>query len=380
MAQVTAHTALEITTIDFSGDWLNPANSIVLRDNVNVASAQGRVYEDELRVTIGEEPRWNDHWCGTGLAFNPTTRAITAGTLTGFFATDFNGSSHVEQFAVEGISYSAVAFYNAMVSATAADDLAMVRSFFAGNDTFNLSPGADDVWAWTGNDTLRGLAGNDTLNGDAGNDWLDGGSGVDTMRGGTGNDVYVVERSTDVVVEAAAAGTDTVRSSVSRALGSNQENLVLTGSTAINGSGNTLANALLGNAAANTLNGGAGNDIVNGGAGNDRLTGGTGLDSFRFTTAPNSTGNADRLLDFSSADDRLQFDNAVFTALGAAGALPATMFRLGTTAADATDRIVYNQASGALYYDADGSGAGAALLVATLVAGTPLVLADVFVI
>lgn len=380
MALITANAALEITTIDFTGDWLNPANSATLLNNVNLVTAQGRVYEDVLRVNIGAEPSWNDHWCGTGLVFNPATRAITAGTLTGFFATDFNGSSHVQQFAVEDISYSAVAFYNAMVSATAADELAMVRSFFASNDTFNLSPGADNVWAWTGNDTLRGGAGNDTLNGDAGNDWLDGGSGADSMRGGSGNDVYVVERSTDLVVEAAGAGTDTVRSSVSRVLGSNQENLVLIGSTAINGSGNALANAMQGNGAANAFNGGAGNDILNGGLGNDRLTGGSGLDSFRFTTTPNAISNVDRLLDFSSVDDRIQLDNAVFTTLGATGALPAAMFRLGAAAADATDRIVYHQASGSLYYDADGNGAGAAVRIATLVAGTPLVLADLFVI
>ena len=383
MALITANTALEIsTTIDFTGDWLNPANSATLLNNVNLVSAQGRVYEDVLRVNIGAEPSWNDHWCGTGLAFNPATRAITAGTLTGFFATDFNGSSHVQQFAIEDISYSAVAFYNAMVSATTADETAMVRSFFSGNDTFNLSPGADNVWAWTGNDTMRGGAGNDTLHGDAGNDWLDGGSGTDTLRGGSGsgNDVYVVERSTDLVVEAAAAGTDTVRSSVSRTLGANQENLVLLGGTAINGSGNALANAMQGNGAANALSAGAGNDILNGGLGNDRLSGGSGLDSFRFTTTPNATTNLDRLLDFSSADDRIQLDNAVFTTLGASGALPSAMFRLGAAAADASDRIVYHQASGSLYYDADGNGAGAAVRIATLVAGTPLALADLFVI
>ena len=380
MALITANTALEITTIDFTGDWLKPANSHTLLNNVNLVSAQGRVYEDVLRVNIGAEPTWNDNWCGTGLAFNPATRAITAGTLTGFFATDFNGSSHAQQFAVEGFSYSAVSFYNVMVSATAADDLAMVRSFFAASDTFNLSPAGDNVWAWTGNDTMRGFGGNDTLNGDAGNDWLDGGSGTDSLRGGAGNDVYVVDRSTDLVVEAAAAGTDTVRSSVSRTLGANQENLVLLGSAAINGSGNALANAMQGNGGANALNGGAGNDILNGGLGNDRLSGGSGLDSFRFTTTPNGTSNLDRLLDFNSADDRIQLDNAVFTALGASGALPSAMFRLGAAAADATDRIVYHQASGSLYYDADGNGAGAAVRIATLVAGTPLALADLFVI
>ncbi len=83
---------------------------------------------------------------------------------------------------------------------------------------------------------------------------------------------YVVERSADVTTENAGEGTDTVMSSVTRTLGSNLENLALTGTTAINGTGNTLANVLTGNSAANTLNGLAGNDTYDGGAGNDALT------------------------------------------------------------------------------------------------------------
>ncbi len=52
-------------------------------------------------------------------------------------------------------------------------------------------------------------------------------------------------------------------------MGSNVENLTLTGSSAINGTGNTLNNSITGNSAANTLNGGTGKDILTGAAGND---------------------------------------------------------------------------------------------------------------
>jgi len=114
MTIVTANVALEITDIDFGGDWLDPANTVTLQNNVNFISNQGNVYEDVLRMNLGDEPSWYDNWCGSGIVFNPTTRAITAGTLTGFVGTD----SGVQQFAVEGFSFSAVAFYNAMVSAT----------------------------------------------------------------------------------------------------------------------------------------------------------------------------------------------------------------------------------------------------------------------
>ncbi|MEH3086241.1 MAG: PA14 domain-containing protein [Xylophilus ampelinus] len=126
---------------------------------------------------------------------------------------------------------------------------------------------------------LYGLAGNDTLIGGLGNDTLDGGVGADAMAGGAGNDLYLVDNVGDTVTEAANAGTDTVRSTVSYILGDNVENLVLVGSGAINGTGNNLANTLQGNDANNLLRGGAGNDALAGNGGNDTLDGGTGADA-----------------------------------------------------------------------------------------------------
>ncbi|MBC7377662.1 MAG: putative Ig domain-containing protein, partial [Burkholderiaceae bacterium] len=130
----------------------------------------------------------------------------------------------------------------------------------AGNDKLSARPAGGLVY---------GLAGNDTLTGSAGDDTLDGGAGVDSMAGGTGNDSYVVDSATDVVTEAAGAGTDTVMASATYALGTNLENLTLTGTAAINGTGNTVANVLTGNAGNNILNGAAGADTMAGGLGND---------------------------------------------------------------------------------------------------------------
>lgn len=148
------------------------------------------------------------------------------------------------------------------------------------NLTLNGTSGADTLTGRSGNDTLSGGAGNDTLTGNAGNDRLDGGAGNDTMRGGTGDDTYVVDSASDVVTENAAEGNDTVESSVTLTLGANVENLTLTGTSAINGTGNTLDNILTGNSAVNTLTGGAGNDRLDGKAGADRLIGGAGNDTY----------------------------------------------------------------------------------------------------
>jgi len=147
--------------------------------------------------------------------------------------------------------------------------------------------GTGDDNTITGNsglNTLSGGGGKDTLNGGGGADRLDGGSGSDVMRGEGGNDTFVINANsgTDTLIDG-GDDTDTVESSISFSLNSttNVENLTLIGSSAINGTGNDLANTITGNSGANVLNGNGGADTIEGDYGNDTLNGGEGADNLR---------------------------------------------------------------------------------------------------
>jgi RHS repeat-associated protein len=121
----------------------------------------------------------------------------------------------------------------------------------------------------TSNNNAIGNALANYLIGNTGNNTLDGSTGDDTMEGKAGNDLYYVESTSDIVIEAINEGTDSVSSSITYTLTDNVENLTLTGSSALNGTGNALNNSITGNSGANTLDGGAGSDTLSGGGGND---------------------------------------------------------------------------------------------------------------
>ena len=238
----------------------------------------------------------------------------------------------------------------------------------------------------TGNSAINGT-GNalaNVIEGNAAANVIDGGAGADVMRGRGGNDLYFVDNVGDVIDENAGGGIDAVRSSVNYTLGAEVERLALTG-TATEGNGNGLDNAITGNDLDNVLRGSGGNDLVEGRGGNDRLFGGTGADIlagqagadvFDFDTALDPSTNVDTLSDFAPADDTIFLKNLIFTEAGPNGTLSADAFVVGTAAADADDRIVYDQAAGFIYYDADGAGGADAVLFARVPAGTVLTNAD----
>ncbi len=222
------------------------------------------------------------------------------------------------------------------------------------------------------------LTGNELGNiiyGNAGDNILNGGAGADYLKGYGGNDTYYVDTAGDVVDETAGGGTDVVYASVSYALaaGSSVETLSTTdlgGTAAINLTGNEFANTIYGN---------DGNNVLDGKGGSDLLIGQGGADTFAFTTALGAT-NVDVVFGFVHGQDKIALDDAIFTAIGPLGALNANAFVTGSAAGDADDRIIYDSLTGALYYDADGNGAGAAIQFATLQSGLNLSASDFQVI
>lgn len=171
----------------------------------------------------------------------------------------------------------------------------------SGDDTIYGGGGNDWIRGEADNDTLYGEAGNDKIYGDAGNDTLDGGTGRDYMAGGTGDDIYVVDEYGEIVVENADEGTDTVRSGVSYTLTDNVENLTLTGSADIDGTGNGLDNVITGNAGNNTLTGGGGNDTLVGGAGSDTYIISDATDTIQELLADSGTDTVLASVSYSAA-------------------------------------------------------------------------------
>ena len=236
------------------------------------------------------------------------------------------------------------------------------------------------------NNNMRGNAFGNVINGMSGDDTLNGNSGADTLRGGAGADSLNGDADIDTASYSSSAARVRVNLATNSGLDADAqgdtfdsiENLI---GSAFNDvlTGNTAANAVSGGAGADTLNGNGGGDTLFGGLGLDTLTGGGGNDKFVFDTAP-AAANRDAITDYNVAADTMQLDNAVFAGLGPLGALAAGKFRIGAAALDATDRIIYQAASGRLYFDADGSGAIAPIQIATLDAGLALTAADFVVI
>jgi Ca2+-binding RTX toxin-like protein len=219
-----------------------------------------------------------------------------------------------------------------------------------------------------GIENLIGSAQLDILTGDAGNNRIDGGADLDFIDGGAGNDTLIGGTQAgfgDVVEYRSSNAAVTVSLALTTA-----QNTIGAGIDVLSGfenlTGSALDDRLTGDALANRLEGEAGNDTLNGGLGQDTLFGGAGADHFVFNAALN-VANADAVIGFEAGSDKVELENAVFTALGlATGTLQASQFALSTDAATTTHRIIYNVGNGQLIYDSNGSVIGGQTIVATL--------------
>jgi len=223
--------------------------------------------------------------------------------------------------------------------------------------------------------TAINLTGNELDNyitGNAGSNTIDGGTGSDTLWGREGDDSYFAE-SNDVVLEYAGQGYDIIYARGNFTLGVGVSVEVV---GTLNNFG-TQDFALTGNELANYVSGNAGANTIDGGLGADNLQGRGGADTFVFGTALGN-GNVDAILDYGDGADRILLDDAVFTGLGL-GALSAAAFRTGASAQDSDDRIIYDSATGALYFDADGAGGTAQVQFAHLATAPSITAADFIV-
>ncbi len=228
--------------------------------------------------------------------------------------------------------------------------------------------GANQLRGGNGNDGLTGYNGNDQLYGDAGNDVLIGGGGADALFGGAGTDTASYASAGSGIIASLANGSINTGDAAADTY-VEVENLT----------GSAFDDYLYGNSGNNVIDGGAGNDILKGYAGNDHLIGNSGDDVFMFNTALNTTTNVDSIQGYNVADDAIWLDDSVFKSL-ATGTLSASAFRIGSAAADASDRIIYDSSTGKVSYDIDGAGGAGAIQFALLSKNLALTYADFIVV
>lgn len=255
---------------------------------------------------------------GGRFAINPTTGVVTVADTS---LLEGAASYQITVQASDGNLTSSTNFSIAVTAGATITGTAL-------KDTINGTVSAPgQPVATEDDDIINGLGGDDIINGLGGDDRIDGGAGKDKMDGGAGNDTYIVDKLDDKIIELTGGGTDRVEASVTYKLAVNVENLTLTGTANINGTGSIDNNTITGNSGNNTLDGGAGADtllggggidILKGGTGDDRLNGGadndtlqdtSGFDTFVFS----GTFGSDTVTGFvgngAAAGDKLEFDS-----------------------------------------------------------------------
>ncbi|MDQ6437245.1 calcium-binding protein [Mesorhizobium sp. LHD-90] len=342
----------------------------------------------------------NDNWLYGGIGNDVLSGGDGNDILIGEDGSDqMDGGGGRDRVSYENMGSGAIvslADQSLNAGSAAGDILVGVEDLYgtSRDDTFYGDGNANRLYGDMGADTLFGSGGNDTLNGGIGNDILHGGEGDDSLQGSNGNDVLHGGAGADTLRGFASTGDDggsdtaSYETATARVVASLQNRANNTGDAAgdryyliDNLRGSDHGDSLAGDGFGNVIDGGAGNDTLRGYGGKDTLSGGDGKDIFVFSSALSASANVDAITDFNVADDTIRLEAHVFSALPA-GALAATAFTVNAngTAGDADDRIIYNSTNGRLFYDADGTGATAAIWFASLWGSPAITAADFAVI
>lgn len=412
-------TGADTYVIDNTGDLIQETSTLITEIDTVVSSVSWVLGDNLEKLTLAGSA--NIYATGNALA-NTLIGNTGDNRLNGYTGADVMlGGAGNDTYVVEHLGdkvYETLTTAS-VTNAGGTDTVEAGISYTLGNFVENL------ILTGTGSTNGTGNALSNVITGNAGNNVLNGKGGADTLDGGTGSDIYLIGAATEYtsgeVLSDSGAGfgdADEIRfagtvastlnlsaqtSGIERVvIGTGAATLaVATGTVALNVNasavgygmemvGNSGANSLTGTAYADTLVGGAGNDrleggsgadIIRGGAGKDTLVGGDGSDTFRFETALSKTTNLDIISDFVAGQDVLELSRFIFTKFATPGGISVENFvaGVGAVAHDANDYLIYNTSTGALYYDADASGAGLATQFATL-AGLPAVSLTDFVI
>ncbi|MCP3460039.1 Ig-like domain-containing protein [Bradyrhizobium sp. CCGUVB23] len=290
--------------------WMLPINTHGLGTELDALEALGKDPDQSHYGFVSSSTSNQGYWANTadlaagdhtfGVEWTPYTLTyFVDGVEVGQVATpsDMNTAMYMIANLAMGGSWAG----NADPSATAQMSIDYIKAYQLPEYTLAnytlLTSGAPTT-------TIAGTADADTLTGTSGNDLLGGAGGADTMTGGLGDDTYIVTDPGAKVIEGYGGGVDTVMSSVSYTLPDYVENLTLTGSAAINGTGNSEANIIIGNDAANVITGGLGNDI---------LTGGGGADTFIINPGDGSDIITDFTPGSAAGHDIVQLNGFAFT-------------------------------------------------------------------
>ncbi len=353
----------KVITVDVQGDTtveLNENFTVTLSNATNgatitTATAIGTIQNDDVAVptlaiaaTNASQTEGNSG--SKAFTFTVTRAVNTTGSnnvnwaVTGSGSNPANATDFVGGLLPSGVVSFATGETSKVITVDVQGDTTVELNE---NFTVTLSNATNGATITTA--TATGTINNDDFIGTSGPDTLAGTSGADALTGLAGNDIYTVNNAGDLVIEALNQGADTVQASISYTLPDNVENLLITGTGNLNGTGNGLNNQITGNSGNNNLNGAAGNDSLNGAAGSDTLTGGTGTDIFIFQFSQSTAAALDGVTDFAIGTDKID----LLSQAGAAINAPVAFTRATDSTTTNINTIVTN-----VFTDANGATAG----------------------